>query len=433
METAPNSSALPLSDSPPNGCKAGSALASELERGVCMQLETAQPCCPLCKRQLPGNSPEHTLSTRLCVECQTLVLTALRGPDMVTASAVVVPQNIAPAQVQRDAPALDHTFDGAPAFFEGNPTGAPFDHQPQSPILFVAPDAVRFDFYEDEDQYDRIHTAKADSSALSENGSSRHREGLYEGFVRSISTTEHDYTESAADSVHTGASLAEDRSEDPPSLGQEAGTDPWEASPPAWDYSQSEWPVLFGPTDRKSFRKLRSAIAAVVLLICATGFYSLIYQPSTPARGTATDSGTRTPVSAVEPRAAAVGSVDRAALEHASPTPSEALTRAASQAETVAREVVASNDNSAQRRFSLQAAALPTQGDADEFAEKLKRAGVPSYVVPADLARRGRWFRVRVGRFNSAEEAQRFAGEAQQRARAAGFAVQLIVCQYDQP
>jgi cell division protein FtsN len=58
---------------------------------------------------------------------------------------------------------------------------------------------------------------------------------------------------------------------------------------------------------------------------------------------------------------------------------------------------------------------------------------VPSYVVSADIARRGRWFRVRVGRFNSAEDAQRFAGEAQQRAKAAGISLQLVVSQYDEP
>jgi cell division protein FtsN len=58
---------------------------------------------------------------------------------------------------------------------------------------------------------------------------------------------------------------------------------------------------------------------------------------------------------------------------------------------------------------------------------------VPSYVVSADLARRGRWFRVRVGRFNTAEDAQKFAKEAQLRAKAAGMSLQLIVSQYEQP
>lgn len=416
-----------------------------------MQFEMAHPSCPLCKQQLSANSLEHTLSTRLCEQCQTMVLTAFRGADsMVAASAAVVPRRCAPAQVQRDAPALDYTMVGAPALFEGNPKDAPaFEHESQSPIPFEAPDAGRFDFYGDEDPDDRIHTVEADSSAFSENGSSRHRGELSEGFVQSLSTTAHDYaeaddphltgqpsafTESAVDSSHTGAILVEDRSEDPPSIGEEAVTDPWEAPLPAWDYSHSEWPVFVGPSKRRSFRKLRAAIAAVGLLACAAGFYFLIYRPSTPARRTATDSGTTARVSAGEPRAAAVGSADSDALAQAAATPADTPAGAASRpAETVAVESVASNDNSAQGRFSLQAAAFPTRDGADEFAQKLKRAGVPSYVVPADVARRGRWFRVRVGRFNSAEEAQRFAGEAQQHARAAGLGVQLIVCQYDLP
>ncbi|MFY9574882.1 MAG: SPOR domain-containing protein, partial [Blastocatellia bacterium] len=100
---------------------------------------------------------------------------------------------------------------------------------------------------------------------------------------------------------------------------------------------------------------------------------------------------------------------------------------------TPASDAAASNDQNVQGRFSLQAAAFPTEAAADEFAEKLKQAGVPSYVVNADLARRGRWFRVRIGRFNTAEDAQRYSSEAQLRARASGTSLQLIVCQYEQP
>ncbi len=414
-----------------------------------MQFEMAHPSCPLCKRQFPANLPEHTQSTRLCEQCQTMVLTAFRGADpTVAASAAGVPQRAAPALVQRDAPALDHALVGAPVSFEGNPTDAPaFEHEFPSPVQFEGPDAPRFQFYKDEDLDNRIQTVGADLSDFSRNGSSRHREELSEGFVDSISSTDNDYAEvddslltwqpaafpeSAVDSAHSGAILVEDRSEDPPPIVEEAATDPWEAPLPAWDYSHSEWPVLVGPSKRRSSRKLGPAIAAVVLLACATGLYFLISLPSTPVRRRATDSGTT--ARAVEPRASTAGSAEANPLAHAAPTPSDRPASAGSKpVETVAREAGASNDNSAQGRFSLQAAAFPTQGGADEFAEKLKRAGVPSYVVPADLARRGRWFRVRVGRFNSAEDAQRFVGEAQQRARADGLAVQLIVCQNEQP
>jgi cell division septation protein DedD len=405
-----------------------------------MQFETAHLTCPLCKRLLPADTREHTLSTKLCEQCQTLVLKAFRGADSIVAtSATAGSQSSALACVQSGAPA--HTLDDAPAFFELNPT------EPHSPIHFPIepPDALRFDFYQDEVPDDRIQTVKTDSSAFSENGSSLHREELSERFEQSPSPVDHTYTEAdeastngqpfaftktAVDSGHSEASLVEDRGEGSPAPGDEAVTDPWEAPLPAWDYSESEWPVLVGPGTRRSFGSVRLAIAAVVFLACVAGLYFLINRPSIPANG-ATDSGA---LVSVQPRAAAAGSADSDAHDRRAATAAVASSNPSSlPAETAGREASALSENSSEGRFSLQAAAFPTQGGADEFAEKLKRAGVPSYVIPADLVRRGRWFRVRVGRFNSAEEAQKFAGEAQQRARTAGLAVQLIACPYNQP
>jgi cell division protein FtsN len=101
---------------------------------------------------------------------------------------------------------------------------------------------------------------------------------------------------------------------------------------------------------------------------------------------------------------------------------------AANDAATATKE-----DSSAQGHFALQAASFPDRAAADEFAERLKAAGVPSYIVSIDLPRRGTWFRVRIGRFNTAEDAQKFAAEAQLRARATGMSLELIVSRYDQP
>ena len=405
-----------------------------------MQLEMARLTCPLCKRQLPANSPEHVLSTRLCDQCQTMVLTAFRGPNSIlAASTAVVPQNRLSARVQHDVPAPDYAMVGAPVLFCGNQADAAFEHESQSAASNEIPDAVRFDLYQDQDPIDRVSTPDEDSTPFSKNGSSRDREELFEGFVQSIGTVDHDYaetddlppigqasefTEAALDS-NTEASVVDDRREDPPSIGEEAATDPWEVPLPPWDYSQNEWPVLVGPSMQRSLRAVRYGIAAVVLLACAAGFYFLIYHPSNPKLVT---------VAAFQSSAAAAGSADSELAARAAPATSGIPAGAASRpAEAAATEAVAADDASAKGRFSLQAAAFPTQAGADEFAERLKRAGVPSYVVPADIARRGRWFRVRVGRFNSAEDAQRFAGEAQQRARATGLALQLIVCQYGEP
>src|SRR6185369_12171905 len=90
-------------------------------------------------------------------------------------------------------------------------------------------------------------------------------------------------------------------------------------------------------------------------------------------------------------------------------------------------------DENGNGKYSLQAASFPNIAAANEFAQKLKGARIPSYVISTDLKRRGTWFRVRVGRFNTPEDAQRFAAEAQLRAKAVGMSLQLITCQFDQP
>jgi cell division septation protein DedD len=354
-------------------------------------------------------------------------------------------------QVQSDTPSFDQGLVGAPAWLELTADAPRFEHESRSPIAFEAPEPVKFDFYQDDDPVGRIQTVQSNPPAFSSIGSSVRREALHEGFEHSINTNGHEHaadvygshivpqngiTESPVelDSDHRSNGV-DDRSEAPAAVAEEAVadpeeavTDPWEAPLAAWDYSRTEWPVLVGPTSQRSFRKLRWAIAAVVVLASAAGYYFLVYRPSTPQRGISTDTGTTAQVSD------ATGSADSRALVPSAPTQSDNAAAATSQPPgTATQQADATKNNGAEGEFSLQAAAFPTQGGADEFAERLKRAGVPSYVVPANVARRGRWFRVRVGRFNSAENAQKFAGEAQQRARAAGLAVQLIVCQFDQP
>jgi cell division septation protein DedD len=61
----------------------------------------------------------------------------------------------------------------------------------------------------------------------------------------------------------------------------------------------------------------------------------------------------------------------------------------------------------------------------------LVRAGVPAYIMSIDIPRRGKWFRVRVGRFPTADEAGKYAPQARQRARAAGISLELIVCDFE--
>ena len=58
--------------------------------------------------------------------------------------------------------------------------------------------------------------------------------------------------------------------------------------------------------------------------------------------------------------------------------------------------------------FTLQLSASQVREDADRFAAKLRAKGYQPYVVESDVRDRGRWYRVRMGRFPSKEAAAKF-------------------------
>jgi len=170
-------------------------------------------------------------------------------------------------------------------------------------------------------------------------------------------------------------------------------------------------------------------MVGLTLVGCAAAFYFLVYQPSTKAVNTSANKTVSVePASAVsaDTRAVTSDKPDQQSLPAVDvPRQAAAATASPSQVESTAKPESAG-------QYSLQAAAFPTSDGAGTFAEKLKRAGVPSYVVTADMGKRGTWFRVRVGRFESSDAARQYASEAQLRAKSAGISLQLIVCQYDQ-
>jgi cell division septation protein DedD len=65
---------------------------------------------------------------------------------------------------------------------------------------------------------------------------------------------------------------------------------------------------------------------------------------------------------------------------------------------------------SANARFTLQVRAYPDKDKdkAEELVEHLKQRGFEAYLASADVEGRGTWFRVRVGRFGSRDEAEAF-------------------------
>jgi cell division septation protein DedD len=79
---------------------------------------------------------------------------------------------------------------------------------------------------------------------------------------------------------------------------------------------------------------------------------------------------------------------------------------------------------------SLQVASFPNEGSAKQFQDRLVKAGLPAYVVAADIPHRGKWFRVRAGKFASQEEAHQAAESWRKQAAAAGINLQLVPCEY---
>ena len=56
----------------------------------------------------------------------------------------------------------------------------------------------------------------------------------------------------------------------------------------------------------------------------------------------------------------------------------------------------------------MQVKAVPEKPQADAFVAELRQAGFQPHVILADIPGKGRFYRVRLGRFDSVEEARLF-------------------------
>jgi hypothetical protein len=91
------------------------------------------------------------------------------------------------------------------------------------------------------------------------------------------------------------------------------------------------------------------------------------------------------------------------------PAPAEA-TGDGDEPEAVAREEAKPRPAARHRanRLTLQVKSVPEKSEADAFAARLRAAGFEPYIVLADIPGKGRWYRVRVGRFDDMEAAKAF-------------------------
>jgi cell division septation protein DedD len=73
--------------------------------------------------------------------------------------------------------------------------------------------------------------------------------------------------------------------------------------------------------------------------------------------------------------------------------------------------------------YSLQVASFDSQDEASEMVRKLRRAGHDSFLVSVTTSDSGRWYRVRVGPFESKTAAWRYKAAFEERERMPAFVV----------
>ncbi len=71
--------------------------------------------------------------------------------------------------------------------------------------------------------------------------------------------------------------------------------------------------------------------------------------------------------------------------------------------------------------FTLQLAASQDRAEADRFVARLRERGYAPYVVTADVAGKGTFFRVRMGSFGDREAAQRYLADFKRETKMDGF------------
>ena len=71
--------------------------------------------------------------------------------------------------------------------------------------------------------------------------------------------------------------------------------------------------------------------------------------------------------------------------------------------------------------LTVQIASLPSRGDADKLVDKLAAKGFDAYVVAADIPGKGQYFRVKVGAFETRDEANQALAELKEKTSMAGI------------
>ena len=208
-----------------------------------------------------------------------------------------------------------------------------------------------------------------------------------------------------------------------------------QTAPVAMDPPFADQVFLVPKTTHRKSKGFRKPIAAFVLLssIAALGYLGYEWLFSSGKVASRQKSASTDDKSTRPPGASPAVVLPTPESETAASTSGSAPTSTAKQDDPQAAVPSSNGAADLDARYSLQAASFSNEADAKLFSEKLMRVGVPAYIVAAVLPKRGRWFRVRVGRFSTTEEANRYIVQSKQRAKTAGMTLDLIVCDYEKP
>lgn len=377
-----------------------------------MNSNTTHQTCSLCRGALDSGVNGHAPGTRLCDACLNIIRTACNGQHPKTHQTLNVHGSA--ATFVATPPLANPEPDESVGWLESESEEEYFP--PSTPVEPAEESISEAVFIHESTQAHVVETSQA-------------------GFAFQPDS----FTEASEAAPVAHSELAQNNSEGDPQVWEltEPSTDPLATgylveasaadSPDAEQtHSQEEWPLLVVPAHRSSSNKVRAGMVIIALLVSVAAIYFLIYLPL--SGGTHENSLAVREVSAAPvPAASESAPMSQPRTPAVEPT---TVSQSKLDAGTSAKQETSIVD--ARGQFSLQAAAFPEESGAAEFAEKLKRAGLPSYVVSADVAKRGTWYRVRVGRFESAEAAKRYAADAQLRSKASGVSLQLIVCPYEQ-
>ncbi len=369
-----------------------------------MNTEAKYQVCPLCKTPASVDNRLASTPTRLCEECRALVCRMLPGAHVLADSSTLTFSDIEPAAIGITAHSEDVSADT-----DEQPLFQEYNNEAEPEPIFYASEGPQIS--QDETvSSDVFRTPPDDLSPV----------GYGQGETVENSPLLDTQTEAArSDMIVTD---------------QAQGVDPWEDPLPAWDYSRNEYPILLNPSSKSKSARVWIVGAIILLLaLIAVGYSLLSYS----------DSGEETTRTAVTPDDAKNALIthaevqntpqpeDTAAAHKAMATPPEGAT----QPENAKNPSVETDqkDISAKGNYSLQAMSSKDEKEANQLAERLKTAGVPAYVTSAEIGTRGRWYRVRVGRFVSQEEAKRFAAEYETRVKSGNVGAKFIICNYEKP